>query len=152
MGLNVFHSQKRSWGSFQILSLQKGLPLVISLLLIGVVIFFSLVSYLSIRKLVLQDNKQRLSGLTLQVADMLSESIHDDFKSTGRLFAGSSLPAFIKSGDERAKRALLIVDKLAKEVLLYLPKYLIQIIIPCYRRRSAYLPLNVITTMITIIY
>jgi len=115
MGLNVFHSQKRSWGSFQILSLQKGLPLVISLLLIGVVIFFSLVSYLSIRKLVLQDNKQRLSGLTLQAADMLSESIHDDFKSTGRLFAGSSLPAFIKSGDERAKKSAIdVIGQISK--------------------------------------
>ena len=105
MGLRSFHSQKKSWSSFQILSLQKGLPLIISLLLIGVISFIGLISYLSIKKLELRDSKQRLSGLTLQVSDILSESIHDDFKNTGKLFAGSSIPAFIRCGDELAKRS-----------------------------------------------
>jgi signal transduction histidine kinase len=104
MGLMPIHSQKKSWISFKNLSLQKRLPLLVCLLLIGIVTCFSVISYLSIKNLELRAGRQRLLSLTLQVANMFSESIREDYTNTSQVAAAAPIPAFIHYRDEAAKK------------------------------------------------
>lgn len=109
------HPGKKSFFSFRNLSLRKRLPLFVCLLLLGAVTLFSIISYLSIKNLELKAGKQRLLSLTLQAANMFSESIKEDFISTREIITGETIPAFIRYRDEPSKKeAAKLLEQIGK--------------------------------------
>lgn len=90
------------------LSLQKRLPLLVCLLLMGVIVLFSIISYLGIKKIELDTGKQRVTDLALQAGNMFSESIKEDYLSTRNYVAATTIPELLsdqnKSREEKKSR------------------------------------------------
>jgi signal transduction histidine kinase len=75
MGLSKFMNEKTSHSPLRGMSIQQRLPLLICVLLLSVILAFSWVSYIGVKKAALKSGRERLNTLTDQLGTMFSQSM-----------------------------------------------------------------------------
>jgi PAS domain S-box-containing protein len=102
--------------SFNRLSIQQRLPLLICALLLTTITIYGLANYFSLKKAVLAIGKERLSSLTDQLSSMLGQSTQTLINSGNATAAQSTVIECLKSnGKEFHKETLEALDKLRRD-------------------------------------
>jgi signal transduction histidine kinase len=89
--------------SFRGLSIQQRLPLLICVLLLSLIVVFSLVSYVGVKKAALSTGKERLLTLTGQLSTMLSQSTQTLISGTRAAAARPPVRDFLLTGDTESQ-------------------------------------------------
>ncbi len=102
--------------SFNRLSIQQRLPLLICALLLTTITIYGLANYYSLKKAVLAIGSERLSSITDQLSSMLGQSTQILINSGNAAAAQSTVIACVKSnGKEFRKETLDALDKLHRD-------------------------------------
>jgi PAS domain S-box-containing protein len=100
--------------SFSRLSIRQRLPLLICSLLLTVILFFGIISYLGVRKAALKAGQERLRTLSHQLSGMLSASAHNVIVSAYTQANQPAVKTFLKSA---GKDSTAEINTLFKELL-----------------------------------
>jgi PAS domain S-box-containing protein len=80
------------------LTIRRRLPLLITALILSILLLFGVISYLGVRKSALQAGEQRLENSSLQLANMLSNSVHNAVTTAHGQANEPAIQAYFKSG------------------------------------------------------
>ncbi len=140
--------------SFQGLSIQQRLPLLICVLLLSVLIAGGLVSYLRVRNDALKSGSERLKSSAEQLTNMLGQSSQSLVSTTRSLAIQDPVKQYLQTKDDSSHRAALETLQQLKDtatVLLELldkdKKVLIQTGVPGIERTVSFGSLNPTTTL-----
>ena len=106
--MNSSTSKKRS-PSFSVfrLSIQQRLPLLICILLLSVIIAFSWISYISVKKVTREISTERLNTLTEQLSTILSQSAQTLVTGTRNAAKQEAIKNYLLSEDNSSDTAVL---------------------------------------------
>src|SRR5579863_6023396 len=90
--------------SFNQLSIQQRLTLLICSLLMSTIIIYGLANYYSLKKTILIVGKERLGSLTVQVASMLSSNAMPMTRAANKTAADSGFIRCLSSGGKSFRR------------------------------------------------
>ncbi|HLG39734.1 MAG TPA: HAMP domain-containing protein [Chitinophagaceae bacterium] len=105
--------KKRSFFSLRSLSIQQRLPLLICVLLLIVIVAFTWISYLTVKKSALNTGEERLKTLAGQLSSMLTQSAQTIAASVRSAVNNDAIRQFLESGgNESRSEALQTLQKL----------------------------------------
>jgi len=102
--------------SYKGMSLQKRLPLLIFILLLCIIVIFSTIAYVGVKKDAMKTGQSRLQSLTLQLSSLFGQSAQTMLAAMKTAAAQESIKEHLFSqGKEKKAEAIEVLEKLGQE-------------------------------------
>lgn len=116
MGVSKFLNERTSHSPLRGMSIQKRLPLLICVLLLSVMLVFSWISYIGVKKAALKSGRERLSSLTDQLSTMFAQSMQGLVTATRATATQSSIKKCLTELEPQVcTEALAAMDKIRQD-------------------------------------
>src|ERR1043165_5569551 len=115
--MSVIHSEKKEGIRFRLtgLSIQQRLPLLICVLLLSIIVIFSWISHIGVKRVSLKIGEERLHSLTDQLGSMFSQSSQNNLAISRKAATGDSIRNYMispgKETEIEAVEALKLLHK-----------------------------------------